>query len=239
VQDKAIIYANSDHDDFQYLKESVISANSFRQYLPDAKFVLYTNNPDFKNDVFNEIIIRDFIVPAALEGRVHKRGQMLIKHQAMIETKARRNLVLGCDTLAVDAEVANLFDLLDRFDIAAAHAPTRICVPIPDVPSAYPEFNCDVILFRRNRGTKRLFKQWKRDYAADRFGHPHDQGVFRYLAYHSKLHIATLPFEYNDRMGMFGQQAPDDERKLQKSVILQNRDKIADNRSFLPVAKKP
>ena len=226
--EKAIIYANSDHDNSQYLKESVVSAASFRRYIPDAKFVLYTNSAEFSDYVFDEIVVRDFVVPPALEKRVHKRGQMLVKHQAMIETKARKNLVLGCDTLAVDADVAGLFELLDRFDIAAAHAPNRVCAPVPGVPKAYPEFNCDVILFRRNWRTKRLFKRWKSMYAKDRFGHPHDQGIFRYLTYKSRVAVATLPFEYNDRMGLFGQQASDAERRMRKSIIVQNRDKIAE-----------
>lgn len=223
MHEKAIIYVNSDHDNFQYLDEAVLSAISFKRFIPEARFILYTNNREFSHAVFDEIIIQEFVVPLALEKRNHKRGQMLVKQQAMIDASARRNLVLGSDTYALEPEVAEIFDLLDAFDIAAAHAPRRICRPIPDVPSPYPEYNCDVIAFRQCRKTKRFFKQWKKAYSEDRFGHPHDQGSFRYLSYHSNLRIATLPFEYNDRVGMFGVQASDEMRQNQRQILVQNR----------------
>ncbi len=223
---KNIIYINSDHDNYQYINEAVISAQSFKEYIKDAKYILYTNNSDVKHEVFDKIVVKKFVVPKSLEQRVHKRGQMLVKHQAMIETDAAWNLVLGCDTLAVHPDVAGIFNVLDRFDIAAAHAPTRIYSPIPGIPKCFPEYNCDVIVFRKTDKMKRFLKKWKRMYAADVFEHPHDQGVFRFLLYNENIRLATLPFEYNDRIGIFEMQASRKERKKNKPIIIQNRELI-------------
>jgi hypothetical protein len=224
---KRIIYANSNHDNRQYINEAAVSAQSFRRHVRDCEIVLYTNERDFTHDAFDRVEYSDFVVPTQLESRMHKNGQMLVKQRAMIDTYADRNLVLGSDTLALSDNVGSAFDLLDRFDIAVAHAPGRISRAVPDVPIAYPEFNCDVIFFRKTPATTDFFTRWHEMYAADSFNHPHDQGTFRYLAYHSDLKIAVLPFEYNDRVGLFGDQASATERRRNKPVIVQNREVIA------------
>jgi hypothetical protein len=97
-----------------------------------------------------------------------------------------------------------LFRLLDRFDIAVAHAPLRINTgignsPLPHVPPCFPEFNCDLVLWRRNEGTIELLRKWEQLYLSHELGHPHDQGPFRLLIYESNLRVATLPPEYNYR----------------------------------------
>ncbi len=223
---KRIIYVNSNHEDGKYIEESIISAKSFRRHVRDCEIVLYTNDRNFSDNVFDKVYYVDFKVPDSLKGKIHKNGQMLVKQQAMIETTRDRNLVLGSDTLALSDKVNDAFDLLDKFDMAAAHAPCRVLKPLADVPDAYPEFNCDVIFFRKNREVTDFLKKWKDIYEHNTIDHPHDQGSFRYLAYHSNLRIAVLPFEYNDRVNLFGRQASMQERKNSKSVIIQNRDVI-------------
>ncbi len=223
---KRLIYVNSNHDDGRYVDEAVVSAESFRSFMPDCEVVLYTDRAGFQHPVFNQVVPAEFVVPPALEGKDHKNGQMVVKHRAMLESSAEYNLVLGSDTLALHERVNSPFELLERFDIAAAHAPTRICAPVPEVPDAWPEFNCDVIFFRRNERTWRFLDKWSRCYQDNAIDHPHDQGSFRYLTFHSDVRIAVLPFEYNDRMGMFGTQVREGERRRITPVIVQNREVI-------------
>lgn len=223
---KRLIYVNSNHDHGRYVEEAVVSAESFRSFIPDCEVVLYTDRTGFRHPVFDQIIPAEFSVPPALEGKDHKNGQMVVKHRAMLESPAQHNLVLGSDTLALHERVNSPFELLARFDLAAAHAPTRICAPVPDVPDAWPEFNCDVIYFRRNDRSRSFFEEWSRSYRENVIDHPHDQGSFRYLTYHSGVRIAALPFEYNDRMGMFGAQARSGDRRRITPVIVQNREVI-------------
>lgn len=228
---KRIIYANSNHENGRYIQESIISAQSFRKYIKDCEIVLYTNEHNFQHEVFDRVFYSEFIVPESIKHQDHKNGQMLVKQQAMIDTTAELNLVLGCDTLAVSEKVNSAFQLLDRFDIAAAHAPSRIRKNVPDIPDAFPELNCDVIFFRKNHKTIELFKQWRQMYKDNVFDHPHDQGLFRYLIYKSDVQLSVLPFEYNNRMGLYGKQSPDKELPFNKNVIIQNREIIAEMRN--------
>jgi hypothetical protein len=166
------------------------------------------------------------------------RGQLLAKIRAMLQFEYDHTLYLGSDTLAVRPEVASVFRLLETFDVAAAHAPVRINTsfgnsPIPEVPPSYPEFNGDVVLFRKTPGVEKAFREWHDLYLADRFGHPHDQGTLRYVLFYSSLRIATLPPEYNWRQRYVARD----------TVLIQNRatiDKLLGQgtlrmRTFAPV----
>ena len=221
-KDKCLIYANSHHEEMRYIKEATISCESFKRYLSSVHAVLYCDLVDYQSKTFEEIVNAEFTVPEALKSRMHKRGQMLVKHQAMLETKFDFNLVLGSDAYALSSKVNSIFELLEHFDIAVAHAPFRI-VSMPDsefipVPDCFPEFNCDVIAYRKRDNVLKFIEQWQQYYSQDVFGHPHDQGTFRYLLYSSDLRIATLPPEFNYRGDIWR----DD------TVILQNRELLSE-----------
>lgn len=216
-----VLYANSSHEDGKYLRECVQSARTFKSFLPDAWFVLYTDAAGFRADVFDQVVTVPFVVPESLRERRHFNGQMLVKISAMLERERAQVLVLGSDTYALKQDVRELPPLLERFDIAVAHAPHRINTafgnsPIPEVPKAFPEFNCDVILFRNTDKVRRVIREWLQRYRNDEFEHPHDQGTFRYVIYKSDLRIATLPPEYNYR----GRDVRED------TVILQRREML-------------
>jgi len=220
---KRLIYINSNHDNCQYINEAVISAQSFRKFVRDCEIVLYTNQKDFQHEVFDHVFVVDFVIPPLLADKCHLNGQMVVKHMAMIESPAEYNLVLGSDTFALSDKVNDAFDLLEKFDFALAHAPGRVTGGNFDLPFAWPEFNCDVIFYRKNNITQNLLKEWQHMYITNQIDHPHDQGSFRYLTYHRDVKVATLPFEYNNRAGLYGSQGAQNERKNNKTIILQNR----------------
>lgn len=214
----AILYANSNHNDGFYLREAEQSASSFRRYLSDATFILYTNAEGYQSENFDRVVVTDFVVPPQLAHQTHLNGQMLVKQRAMLECEAERVLVLGSDTYALKAAVSEMPRILERFDVAAAHAPYRINIasgnsPIPEISKAFPEFNCDLILYNNTPKVRQHLTEWHRLYEANAFNHPHDQGTFRYVMYFSDLRIATLAPEYNYR----GPAVRKD------TVILQNR----------------
>ncbi len=220
--DKCLIYANSHHEEMRYISEAEKSCASFKQYVQNVDALLYCDVQGYKSENFDQVIQAEFTVPGVLKKRMHKRGQMLVKHQAMLQTHYDYNLVLGSDTYALSPGVNAVFELLEVFDIAVAHAPYRI-VTMPDsekipVPESFPEFNCDVIAYRKNSKVLKFIERWQDFYRRDVFGHPHDQGTFRYLIYKSDLRIATLAPEFNYRGS----------RRRNDTVILQNRDLIAD-----------
>ena len=216
---KGIIYINSSHEELRYVKESEESAKSFKKYIPDAEYLLYTDATDFKSEVFDKVNPACFDIPEKIKDTDHKNGQMVAKHKALIESSYDKTMYLGSDTYALKPDVSSLFDLLDRFDIVASHAPFRIntCMgntSIPEIPVSYPEFNCDVVLYKKSDAVMQFLNSWRDMYLDHAFSHPHDQGAFRYLAYFSDLRIATLPEEYNYRGSVV----------RSDTVILQNRD---------------
>lgn len=218
----ALVYVNSAHENLRYVKEAAASAASFRRYYPDAQYILFTDAVGYSDAVFDQIRPAKFTVPEQLGGAVHKNGQMVVKLAVLPTVQADRIMYLGSDTFALKPEAGSLFTLLDRFDMAAAHAPVRINTslgnsPLPGVPPCFPEFNCDVLLWRRHERTIELLRDWERLYLSHDLGHPHDQGPFRLLVYESDLRVATLPPEFNYR----GPGVRAD------TVILQNRDLLA------------
>jgi len=120
-------------------------------------------------------------------------------------------LYLDGDTY-MTAPVDDLFDLLDRFDLVAAHEPTRFSFDATfqhllddGAPAAFPEFNTGVFAFRNTADVKAFFDDWRRDDAARRkAGVPpaHDQPAFRTALWASDLRLYVLPPEYNFRFTM-------------------------------------
>ncbi|PKG95626.1 hypothetical protein [Paraglaciecola sp. MB-3u-78] len=229
----AVLYINSHHRNGFFVREANESAKSFRKYLPDAKYYLYTDAKDLDGiDQFDEIRDAEFYVPEFLKNRCHMNGQMIVKHRVMQEMSEDKVLLLGADTYALKDGVAVLPDLLDNFDIAASHAPKTRIVPshthglIPELPVAFPEFNCDLILYNNTQAVKNFIKSWANAYLADMFSHYHDQGTFRFLLYKTNLRIATLPPEWNYRLDLY----------REDTVILQNREKLHE---YLQSQKQP
>lgn len=126
-----------------------------------------------------------------------------------------QTLFLDSDTY-VCGDLAELFALMDAFDLAAAHAPTRAIYEVEGVPDSFPEFNTGVILFRRSPDVQAVLSRWadlfshymeRLDHDAIRWLRPadrrwhalNDQGAFREALYRSRLRVATLPPEYNCR----------------------------------------
>jgi hypothetical protein len=111
-----------------------------------------------------------------------------------------RNVYLDTDAfLAGDAR--ELFRLLDRFDLAAAHAAGRSGARVhpyesPDLPATFPQLNTGVVAFRRSPVAQRTFERWAELYAANP-QHLHDQPSFRQAVYESGLSLTVLPPEWN------------------------------------------
>jgi len=115
-------------------------------------------------------------------------------------------LLLDADTY-VACDLSEIFDLLDDFDVCAAHSPNRGAMILPEIPWSFPEFNTGVIGLRRNDTTDRLLAEWLRLYDEMLPDRPPswDQPSFRRAVYQaSDLRVAVLPPEFNQRFEMSG-----------------------------------
>lgn len=213
-----VIYANSGHEDLRYIKEAERSAESFKRFIPEADYVLYTQVTDYSSEIFDDIRETGFHFPAALIGTTHKNGQMVAKLGALADSRYDITLYLDSDTYALNEDVRSIIGLMNEFDIAVAHAPLRINsrlgeAPL-DLPVSFPEFNCGLVLFRNTPEVMRFIRCWRDFYVNHMVIHAHDQGAFRKLIYKADLRIATLPPEFNYRGYDYNEAA----------VILHNRE---------------
>jgi len=121
------------------------------------------------------------------------------KFEALARTRFDRAVYLDADTWVV-SDPSDIFDVLDRFDVALAHDPYRASehattpwrVPIP---AAFPQYNSGVIGLKKSDGTAKLMRNVIDGVKEAEL--KRDQGVLRELLYLSDLRIATLPEEYN------------------------------------------
>ena len=118
----------------KYVKEAGISARMVRRWMPDVSISLFTdftgnNLPPFFDNTFH------------LSDPAHS---FFDKIEPLINSPYEKTLFLDTDTLMVES-VYELFELIDKFDLAYCHAPFRICYDLADVPDAFPEANTGVL----------------------------------------------------------------------------------------------
>jgi hypothetical protein len=112
-------------------------------------------------------------------------------------------LYLDTDT-ALRADIRHIFNLMERFDLAMAHAHHRHGRPKPralntGLPDAFPEFNTGVILYRKSSVVMQLFAEWQAEYREQVNQPRNDQIPMRRRIWLSDVRVATLPPEYNVR----------------------------------------
>lgn len=176
----------------QHVAEATRSVASFKAHMPHLPAVLFTDaastpSPDARFDVTHH-----------LESPSLSHADKIL---ALKRTPFAQTLFLDSDTHCL-GPCEELFELLDRYDYAAAHAPVRACwtgVPCPD---SFPELNTGVILFNSNPRFNALVDEWFAIYTR----HlqlpeppPHDQPAFREAAYNAPASMYVLPPEYNLR----------------------------------------
>jgi hypothetical protein len=127
-----------------------------------------------------------------------------------------RTLYLDTDTYVTE-QLLDVLDLLDHYDLAVAQSPSYRGLDDPEVPAAFPEFNCGVVAWRSTPAVAAFLRSWEETYRAwlvedvllgpDGEAHPTrtgigDQPAFRRCAWQHAMRVATLPPEYNLRLGM-------------------------------------
>ena len=130
-----------------------------------------------------------------------------------------RTIYLDTDTY-VAAEITHVFELLARYDVAAAHAPGYRGMPDPEVPAAFYELNTGVIAWRAGAGVDAFLHDWEDTYLAwsadppfpgaggapgeagvASGGRAGDQPAFRHCAWRHGVSLYVLGPEYNLRLG--------------------------------------
>lgn len=179
----------------KYIDSAIRAAKTVRKHSPTLKVHL---NADWKNypGYHFDQDPTPFTSVDSIENP-HRRSKL----EYLRKTPFDRTLFLDTDT-AFASDITPMFELLDRFDIAAAHAhrrnyPLRLKPWRIELPQVFPQFNTGVLLYQSTPEVLEFMDNWW--VAFQEAGFPQDQITFRELIWQSDLRIATLPPEYNVR----------------------------------------
>ncbi|MEL7590891.1 MAG: hypothetical protein AAGU17_06310 [Anaerolineaceae bacterium] len=178
----------------KYIKAAMRSAESVQKFCPGLPIHLFANYREY--DLKLDQAPNPFSSVAEVTNP-HRRSKV----DYLSATPFDRTLYLDTDTI-VNADIRQVFKILDRFDLALCHAPHRNSTVSTsnwrtDIPDAFPEFNSGVFLYKKTSSMLKLLEDWKTGFYEA--GFQKDQVTLRELLWLSDLRIATLPPEYNIR----------------------------------------
>lgn len=167
----------------KYIQEAQISAQSLKAQMPNIPVTILAHEEVKQPDCFDEAV-------------VVKKPYYSFEDKVvyLYDSPYEYTLFLDTDTYICE-DFSELFGILDNFDIAAVHAPTKIPGTVNGVPECYQQMNTGMILFKKSPEVQKFCEYWVKIYES---GEP-DQPSFREALFKSNLRIATLTAEYNCR----------------------------------------
>ena len=171
-----------------YTNMAIASSISLKRHNPDLAVHLFTDQEGIKVESIESY--------GSIENP-HRRSKVDYISASPFDL----TLYLDSDTFVLE-NLHGMFNILERFDLAIAHAHKRNIVATTEtwtvqLPYAFPQLNSGVILFRRNELTQQLLSDWARAYHES--GFKKDQVTLRQLIWLSEARIYILPPEYNIR----------------------------------------
>ena len=184
--ERGVIYVATG-EGFRSLAEA--SARSLRAVEPGLAIDLFTDAPKSAPE---ELFDRVYEI-----ARPHARSKL----DCMAKTRFERTLYLDCDTLVI-APLGDMFDLLERFEMAVAHDMRRDTDLIREgldeaTPYAFPQMNSGVFLFRRSPEVIAFLEDWARRFKAANVAR--DQIILKDMLWRTDLRFYVLPPEFNLR----------------------------------------
>lgn len=191
----------------RHIREAAASLRSLWRHEPDTRVTMYVDRPSRKH-------LSGWGIPPSPGGDRLE----IVDHPDPAYSWAdkpvalsgggeedERILFLDTDT-RICGGIADLFEVLDAFGLAAAHAPIRLDPRQPGslagrVPASFPELNTGVLAFRRTPAIAELLERWRRlhlEALGDR-GNVGDQSTFRVALYESEVRFTVLQPEDNCR----------------------------------------
>lgn len=177
----------------RFVEEALFSARSAKRSMPGLPITLFTDltaHPDFCPIPFDRVVTLDAAGRSCAD-----------KIRPLRDSPYEKTLFLDTDTYCCEP-VHDLFEMLDHFDIALAHAPDRYQYDLPDLPNCFTELNSGVIAYRKNEVVLELLARWEETFAEMMEKDPgsyRDQHSLRDVLYRSTARLLILPPEYNFR----------------------------------------
>lgn len=190
MQERGIVYVATGR---KFVAEAMISVASAKKQMPDVSISLFTDLQDIVSNPPKGI---DY---AFLLKNVNNSCRDKIK--PLVDAPYEKALFLDTDTYVCEP-VYDVFEMLDRFDIALSQAPNRYQYDLPELPDCFTELNSGVIAYRNNTKTRELLQLWDTTFVEMLAKDPassRDQHSLRDALYRSDIGFFVLPPEYNFR----------------------------------------
>jgi len=159
------------------------AARTLKAVMPGAQLDFFTDSPT-GDDVFDEehVLSDSFFRP---------------KIEALRNSRFDRTVYLDADIIVL-ADVSELFDVLERFEMAAVPAIDRLDMhmrPSGGIPRAFPLINSGVMAVRETEQTQGFLQEWESRVRSR--GDKVDQPVLRELLFERGIAFTELGWEYN------------------------------------------
>lgn len=199
----------------RYVDEAVYSAESLKQH-NNLPVTLFTD-VDVSSPYIDNVVK---ITPQ------HKRAKV----DFISDSPYERTLYLDSDTKVV-RDLSELFEILDRFDVAGTHDHSRKThrwaskVPAyAQIPYPFPEYNGGVLLFRQNEAVKGFLSEWQKLFHENKhLTNGQDQATLRISLWRSNVMLHTLPPEFNVRNEWVRQKIIKRARQPEEQAVLAPR----------------
>ncbi|HUQ35396.1 MAG TPA: hypothetical protein VM144_03370 [Aestuariivirga sp.] len=176
----------------------VVTGHHYTSAAADAARSVAETNPWLKIGIFSDQDIADpiFHFVGKIEGDDSRR-----KHEYVSQSPFANTLYLDSDVRVV-GDLRDLFQLLERYEIAGAQvryrsSPRRLGKHQLDIPQAFPQINCGVLLYRKCSAVDALFQSWADLYREG--GFTRDQIPFREALWRTQVKFYAVAPEYNMR----------------------------------------
>tara|TARA_R100000008_G_scaffold82804_1_gene67444 strand:+ start:1585 stop:2319 length:735 start_codon:yes stop_codon:yes gene_type:complete len=175
----------------QFLKELRLSAESVKKHNPDLHITVFSD----------KAVDSPFVDDQRIIDVTHLRPKIDYIH----ETPYEETLFIDTDVI-VDYNIEEMFEILERYDIGAAHDLARkrkkYSAVIPEygqIPYCFSEVNTGVMVFKKNEEVEELFRLWRKYFYKYYRYAPWDQPSFRISLWESDAELYVFPVEYNIR----------------------------------------
>ncbi|MCU4926481.1 putative nucleotide-diphospho-sugar transferase [Halobacteria archaeon AArc-dxtr1] len=186
VMSHGVVYVASGEP---FIEAATRSAESVRTHNPELPVALISDE-EVDRSAFDQVV--------KLDRPIQDKGDSILTPEEILFDET---LFLDADTY-VCRDITDVFEVLDRAEIAMAHNEARAWYHQEfyeskgiNVPEAFPEYNSGVIAFRDTKRVRSLFESWQKYY--ETFGYERNQPALRVALFESDVNLATLPPEYN------------------------------------------
>ncbi len=171
---------------YHHLRMAKLSAISMKEMHPKLSITLHTNLPYDPGDL---TVFDDIKTTSGLLGNL-----WAYKHKCLFESPYDRTLHIDADTYIMDG-ISEVFDVLDRFDLAIPMSTWYMKDDNPRIPICFPELAGGFFTWVNNQRMRSFFNQVK-EYC-EKWDSNNDEGIMREVLYNSNIRFFVLPNEYN------------------------------------------